>query len=195
MMQPRLFVVHVMAGTLAGTDAWFHDPQAQVSAHLGHGKAGERYQWVDTEAVAWAEAAYNLVAWSAEHEGESGDELTAAQVASLAFAIVQWHRATGFPIQRTSDPEGIGVIGHSELGLAGGDHPDCPGAPVLAQLPAVIAMAQDLSEGGDTMVSYVDPQGHVHLFYEDPSGNLVEWVNDGAGGRIWNRYVHQPAAA
>src|SRR5207244_7199464 len=50
---PRILIVHIMQGTLAGTDSWFRNPDAQVSAHFGVGKTGTIYQWVDKANRAW----------------------------------------------------------------------------------------------------------------------------------------------
>ena len=135
----RLFVVHIMSGTLTGTDSWFHNKAAQVSAHFGVGKTGTVYQWVDTSETAWAEMAYNDVAISIEHEGQSGDSLTQAQLAA-SLALLDWLHSQypAVPLLRTSDPNGTGVIGHGELGVAGGDHLLCPGQPVLTQFDVVL---------------------------------------------------------
>lgn len=43
-----------MAGTLAGTDGWFANPQSAVSAHFGVGLGGEIHQYVDAALTAWA---------------------------------------------------------------------------------------------------------------------------------------------
>lgn len=51
--KPVAVVMHVMAGTLAGTDAWFNDPRAKVSAHYGIGKKGEIHQYVSENMKAW----------------------------------------------------------------------------------------------------------------------------------------------
>lgn len=51
--QPKLVVIHVMDGTLAGTDSWFAIPASQVSAHYGVGKNGEIHQYVDEKNSAW----------------------------------------------------------------------------------------------------------------------------------------------
>ena len=117
----RLGVFHVMEGTMAGTDSWFHDPKAQVSAHFGVSKTGIVYQWVDTAAVAWAEAAYNGEAISIEHEGHAGDVVTPAQ-ADADVELVRWLESQGLPADRAH------WFGHGELGVAGGNHPGCPGA-------------------------------------------------------------------
>jgi hypothetical protein len=137
----RLGVVHIMEGTLPGTDNWFHNASAQVSAHFGVGKQGTVYQWVDTGTVAWAEQDYNDVAISVECEGNSGDSLTPAQLTALSGIIGWAEQVYGLPPTRNSDPAGSGWIGHGELGVAGGNHPDCPGDPVLAQVTALLAPA------------------------------------------------------
>ncbi len=35
--KPRLVVVHIMVGTLEGSEAWFHNPSAQASLGMGGG--------------------------------------------------------------------------------------------------------------------------------------------------------------
>src|SRR5687767_7992079 len=44
--RPEAVVVHIMEGTLAGTDAWFNDPRSRVSAHYGIGTDGTIHQYV-----------------------------------------------------------------------------------------------------------------------------------------------------
>ena len=73
-------VLHIMQGTLAGTDTWFHDPANKVSSHFGVGQDGTVYQWVDTADMAWAQAAGNPVGISIEHEGNVPDALTPQQI-------------------------------------------------------------------------------------------------------------------
>lgn len=143
MVSHRLFVMHIEEGTEAGTDAWQHNPAAQVSSHFGNPKAADAPldQFVDTGDRAWAEAAYNDVAISVEHEGNSGDSLTAAQLERDAQLLAWCHTTHGTKLQVTNDAAGEGVIGHGQLGVAGGDHPDCPGAPILAQRQAVVDRA------------------------------------------------------
>lgn len=183
----RLGVVHIMQGSLAGSDSWFHEPQAQVSAHFGVGKDGTVYQWVDTSQVAWAEMGYNDAAISIEHEGDTGDSLTPQQIVADA-ALVNWLRAThGIPKVMTANPMGTGWIGHGQLGVAGGNHPDCPGTPILAQWPEVLNSTpappvpnphpvnlmemftmncQDPTSGGTWIVDPTD--GHVETAFGAP---------------------------
>lgn len=144
MISHRLFVMHIQEGTESGTDAWFHNPDAQVSAHFGNPKTGPLDQWVDTNDRAWAQADYNNVAISLENEGHGGDSLTANQLENAANLLVWAHQTHGTPLQVTDDPNGSGVIGHGLLGEAGGGHFDCPGSPILAERQQVVDMAKAL---------------------------------------------------
>jgi hypothetical protein len=141
----RFVVLHIMQGTLAGTDTWFHDPNNKVSAHFGVGKDGTVYQWVDTADEAWAEAAGNPVGISVEHEGQVPDALTSQQIAADA-AILAWVNQThGVPVQVTDDPVGgSGVCGHSTGAAQGWGHPACPGDAIMAQRQQIIDGANEI---------------------------------------------------
>ena len=132
----RLIVAHVAQGNnQSGIDAWFRNPNAKVSAHFSVSRFGIIHQHVDLDRIAWAEEDYNDVAWSIEHLGYSGKPLTRlARIQSLR--LIKWlHlQAPQVPLKRIANPNGHGVIGHGELGIPGGDHPDCPGNPILAQI-------------------------------------------------------------
>jgi N-acetyl-anhydromuramyl-L-alanine amidase AmpD len=141
MTSHRLYVLHIQEGTETGTDAWFHNSASQVSSHLGNPKQGEMDQWVDTKDRAWAEADYNSVGVSTENEGQSGDTLTPSQLENNAQALAWAHTTHGTKLQVTNNPDGEGVIGHGQLGVGGGNHPDCPGAPILAQRQAIVDRA------------------------------------------------------
>jgi N-acetylmuramoyl-L-alanine amidase len=133
-----MFVVHVMQGTLSSCDNWFQNPNAQVSAHFGVGKAGEVHQYVDTSRVAWSNCNYNGCAISIEHEGLSGERLTAPQL-TASVALLEWlHRLyPAVPLWRRHAVRS-GVVGHGQLGYLGCDHPFCPGDPILAQFDEVL---------------------------------------------------------
>jgi hypothetical protein len=172
-------VIHVMQGTLGGTDSWFHDPAAEVSAHFGVGKDGTVYQWVDTSVVAWAEAAYNDSSISIEHEGVSGDQLTAAQ-ADADVELVRWlEEKIGLPSDRAH------WFGHGELGVLGGAHPDCPGAAIMAGLPWVLAQAstspppnpQSRLEEQMITEEFNGTQHHVMEGITNP-GQITHWWQD-----------------
>ncbi|WNI15583.1 N-acetylmuramoyl-L-alanine amidase [Actinacidiphila sp. ITFR-21] len=135
-------VLHIMEGTLDGSDAWFRNPAAQASSHFGVGKDGRIYQWVDTADRAWAQESGNRAWLSIEHEGNSGDSLTPAQLAATARVVAWAHAVHGVPLQTTDSVTGRGIGWHGMGGAAWGGHPDCPGNPVKAQRAAIITAAK-----------------------------------------------------
>lgn len=137
-------VLHVEVGTEAGTDAWFHDPQAQASAHLGIPKTGGTVdQWVPLTDRAWAEAAGNARWLSAETEGQPDEPLTDDQLEALATAYAELHRAspTEFPLHSSESPTEPGLGWHGMGGTAWGGHLSCPGELRRAQRPEILARA------------------------------------------------------
>lgn len=132
----RLFVVHVAQGNnQSGIDEWFRNPAAKVSAHFSVSRFGVVHQHVPLNRVAWAEQDYNDRAISIEHLGYSGRGLTRLQLAASMKLLAWLHgQFPEVPMRRTANPERFGVIGHEELGLRGGDHPNCPGQPILDQV-------------------------------------------------------------
>jgi hypothetical protein len=138
----RLVVDHIEQGSESGTNAWFQNAKAQVSAHFGISKLGQVFQFVDTDKIAWAEQDYNDVAISIEHEGLSGQVFTKQQLAAEAKLGAWIHKTHGVPVVRATSPEGSGWITHGELGVAGGNHINCPGAPATAQIPALLRAIQ-----------------------------------------------------
>ena len=141
-------VLHVMEGTLDGTDAWFHDPSAQASSHFGVGKDGRMYQWVDTDDAAWAEMAGNSSWISIECEGHSGDSLTDAQLNAVARLVSWAHENEGFPLQITDSPEVPGLGWHGMGARAWGSHFHCPGDPIKAQRLAILGQhGSDWAQG------------------------------------------------
>jgi hypothetical protein len=139
---PRFIVLHIMVGTLAGTDSWFRNPAAQVSAHFGIGKSGTVYQWVDTNDTAWHAAAANDVSIGVEHEGMPGDSLTPAQLEADAKLAAWAHKAHGIPLVLMNETGGAGIAWHGLGGAAWGDHPDCPGSRIVGQRQAIIDAAE-----------------------------------------------------
>lgn len=134
----RLFVVHVAQGSnQSGIDAWFADPAAQVSAHFSVSRLGQVHQHVSLEYIAWHCAAYNDRAIGIEHLGYSGQRLTRLQ-RSASLNLLSWLHAQfpAVPLRVTANPDGRGVTAHGWLGVAGGDHPSCPGSPIIEQFQA-----------------------------------------------------------
>jgi hypothetical protein len=141
----RGVVIHIMAGTLAGTDSWFRNPKAQASSHFGTGKAGALYQWVDTKDRAWAQANGNRDWISVENEGQGGDTLTSAQLDKCAAVLAWAHKAHGVPLQVASGVSGKGLGWHGMGGSDWGGHTSCPGPKIVAQLPEIVARAKKLA--------------------------------------------------
>lgn len=182
-------VLHIMSGTLTGTDSWFHNPAAQASAHFGVGKTGTVYQWVDTADKAWAQAAGNPNYLSIEHEGNAGDSLTPAQLDADA-KLIEWMANThGFPLALADAPGQRGVGYHAMGGAAWGGHPSCPGGPIIDQRQTIISRiagpgpAPTPAEDGDVAHVYLVRAKGDGRWYE---ANLDNWRK---------RYVPSPAIA
>lgn len=131
----RLFVVHIAQGNnQSGIDAWFRNPTARVSSHFSISRFGDIHQHVSIHRMAWHCEDYNDVAIGVEHMGYSGGRMPRRQLASSLWLLGELHKQLPHvPLHRTANPLGTGVIGHGELGIPGGDHPDCPGTPILYQ--------------------------------------------------------------
>jgi len=101
---PEAVVVHIMDGTLAGTDAWFANPASQVSAHYGIGMAGQIHQYVAESDTAWHAGRRSQPTWrlikpdvnpnlytiGIEHEGRADTPWSEAMLAAgtgLAAAV------------------------------------------------------------------------------------------------------------
>ena len=129
----KFIVFHVEGGTESGTNAWFQNPKAQVSAHFGVGKSGQVFQFVDTNQTAWAEAQLNGESISIEHEGISGQNLTPQQIQADKELLEWLHQTHGTRLVMTfnqNDPNG-GVIPHGKINEGSLSHPDCPGQPII----------------------------------------------------------------
>lgn len=130
---PEAIVIHLMDGTLAGTDAWFRNPNAKASTHYGIGKKGEVYQWVEESNMAWGNGRVDKPTWklikpnanpnlytiSIEHEGVSGHEWTPEQYESLADLVIQISERWNIPLDESH------IIVHSEIYAK---KPNCTGS-------------------------------------------------------------------
>lgn len=141
----RGVVVHIMDGTLEGSQAWFDNPSAQASAHFGTGKGGALRQWVDTADRAWAQAAGNRSWLSVENEGQGGDALTDAQLDRNAQVLAWAHETYDVPLRLAASPTDRGLGYHAMGGSAWGGHTSCPGARIVAQLPEIVARAKRIA--------------------------------------------------
>ncbi len=124
--KPEAFVIHIMQGTLIGTDAWFNNPASQVSAHYGVGKNGEVHQYVNVEDSAWQAGVVSNPTWPGlkrdgagkpinpnlytigiECEGKAGDAWTEAQMQSIV-ELIQSNKGT-LAIGRSQ------IVSHNEI--------------------------------------------------------------------------------
>ncbi|MEM7244665.1 MAG: peptidoglycan recognition family protein [Acidobacteriota bacterium] len=142
--RPEAVVIHVMAGTLVGTDAWFKNPESKVSAHYGIGREGQVHQYVKESDTAWhagrrtSDASWsllkprvnpNLYTIGIEHEGQVDDPWPDAMYESSAKLIQQACLRWDIPIDRKH------VIGHREIF----SRKSCPGS--RASLTRLVKMA------------------------------------------------------
>jgi hypothetical protein len=87
----------------------------------------------------------NRIGISIEHEGYAGDSLTPSQIENDAQVLAWVHTTHGIPLQSTDDPiNGSGVGWHGMGGDAWGGHFDCPGDPIKAARPQIIARALEI---------------------------------------------------
>lgn len=148
-------VLHIAEGSYQGTINWQKNPASDVSSHTVHGKAGQRAQMLDIDLTAWTQANGNGWWISIEHEGFSGEALTPAQLEATA-ALYAWAVLTkGIPLQITDSVNVPGLGWHGMGGTAWGGHPNCPGEPIKAQRPQILARAQEILNGDDVTAEEV----------------------------------------
>jgi hypothetical protein len=142
--RPEAIVIHIMDGTLAGTDSWFNDPASRVSAHYGIGRSGQLHQYVREADSAHHAGTVVRPSWpllkprvnpnfytlGIEHEGRGADPNPwpgAMLQASLALArdlAARW----SIPL----DPDH--VIPHWAIRA---NKPNCPGIDMDAYIAAL----------------------------------------------------------
>lgn len=150
---PQAVVVHVAEGSKGSTDSWFHNPDAEASAHYEVNKDGGVWQYVREEDSAWANGIVNkpnmgdplIASWinaginpnrttiSIETEGFHNEDLTPAQLASLCWLVADIHGRYGWPT------DGSRLMGHYEFDAV--NRPNCPSlsAAEWAEIRAAIA--------------------------------------------------------
>lgn len=154
MAEHRGLVVHIAEGYYEGTIAW-QQGNNDVSSHFVVGRgSGQLAQLVDTDAAAWTQRAGNGHWLSAEfegfttgskyHAGHPGWEvLSDWQLDAAAKLLVRAHHQYGVPIEIATSAGGRG-LGHHSMGGPSWGHLDCPGNPIIARKPLIIARANKL---------------------------------------------------
>lgn len=144
--KPELIVIHVMDGTLAGTDSWFASTQSQVSAHYSVGKNGEVHQHVQELDTAWHAGRVlnptftlhkpgvnpNLYTIGIEHEGKADTLWSDAMKKASAELVKDICTRHNIPIDRQH------IIGHYQI-FSG--KPNCPGIN-KSVIDEIIALAK-----------------------------------------------------
>lgn len=143
--RPDVLVIHIMEGTLAGTDSWFRNPAAKVSAHYGVSRDGHIVQWVSDDNTAWHAGSVirptapivlerpgvnpNSYSIGIENEGFAHQAPTPQQLASLVELVVHLSHIHAIPLLRRH------IVGHREIRA----DKTCPG---LIDVDAVVALAR-----------------------------------------------------
>ncbi len=122
-----LLVMHHMDGTLAGSDAWFHNPESGVSSTFGVGRNSRCVQWLAVEDVPYANGDWiaNLTSETFEWEDLNQDRpgvpapsglYTDEQYAAGSALVRERALARGIPIQRGSWAGGTpGIVCHHDI--------------------------------------------------------------------------------
>lgn len=153
---PIAIVIHIMEGSLVGTDAWFASADSGVSAHYGLGKKGEVHQYVREEDAAQHAGVVDRPTWTLlkhrdngkpvnpnyytigiEHEGKNGETFADAMYQASAELIAGIASRWSIPID--SDH----VIPHHAIRFS----KPCPGNGV--DLNKLIAMAKGMERPGN----------------------------------------------
>ena len=144
--RPESIVIHIMDGTLIGTDAWFANPAAKASAHYGIGRDGAVHQYVQETDRAWHAGRIFEPTWMGlkvvpkngplnpnsytlgiEHEGMANDLWPDAMYAASAELVRTICDRWRIPIDRHH------IIGHREIYAK----KTCPGRCDLEKLVAM----------------------------------------------------------
>lgn len=160
--KPEIVVIHIMVGTLTGTDSWFAVPQSQVSAHYGIGLTGEVHQYVEEKDQAWHAGRVlnptfklykpggvnpNLYTIGIEHEGQDLSKGPMTQINASAALLRDICTRWNIPIDRDH------VIGHYQVY---DQKPNCP-----ATDKSVIDKLIEIANGPEPVVQIFCPQSKV----------------------------------
>lgn len=177
MQEQRGLILHIMQGSYEGSISWGKNPASGVSFHFATAKDGRCGQLVDTDVTAWTQVQGNGHWLSVENEDFNTNPLSPPQLEKVAQIYARGVRTYGWPLQSTDSVNGRGLGWHGMGGAAWGNHPFCPGEPIKAQRPAILARAAQILGGsgpvpatkGDTdMFRLIDPEGGQFIIQVNP---------------------------
>ena len=121
----KAIVLHIMDGSLSGTDSWFANKKADVSSHYGIGHKGEIHRYVADQNIAYhagevVEPSWTLISQygmdpnlytiGIEHEGKASDTtFPAVQLEASAALVAALCAKYSIPL------DSLHVIGHHEI--------------------------------------------------------------------------------
>lgn len=161
-LRPLAVVIHIMDGTLHGTDTWFLDAASRVSAHYGIGTAGAVHQYVAEGDTAWHAGRRYQPTWKlikntpnpnvytvgVEHEGAADTPWSDAMLGTSARLVTEICNRWSIPIDRDH------VIGHREIYA----RKTCPGTWI--DLDAFVARVRQIAVD-PTSYNFVERPGSV----------------------------------
>ena len=165
--RPEAIVIHIMEGTLSGTDSWFRNRDSKVSAHYGVGVNGEVHRYVEESDTAWHAGRVDAPHWTLikpagegryvnpnyytigiEHEGKADSDWTDAMYEASSQLVADISRRWSIPVDR------LHVIGHREIFSL----KTCPGSKV--DLDKIVKMA-NLKAGTSVPSQFFSARGSV----------------------------------
>lgn len=181
--------LHIMAGTLAGTDAHFSRSASQVSATYGIGGNGDIHQYVSESNTAWADgdAISNASGISIEHEGGLNTvRCTRACMNASAQLCADIAKRMGW---RRLVHDGVNGNVYLHREIPGSTHTTCPDkAPNGLDVDYVINRANIIlgnnnNNGGSDMVTQQDIERIAKAVWE------YRYDPDKDGRNMYNRIV------
>jgi hypothetical protein len=173
----RGLVVHIADGWFEGTISWQRNNDSNISSHFVVGRDGQIAQMVDTSDAAWTQRSGNGEWLSVECEGFTKghrlnpggwERLSDKQIDAVARILLKCHQVYSIPLQVISSATGRG-LGHHSMDPDWG-HQSCPGAPIIAQKPAIVARAVALKNGnGDDDMPTPKELWHTDGLIDAPS--------------------------
>jgi N-acetyl-anhydromuramyl-L-alanine amidase AmpD len=140
---PRMFVVHIMVGFMAGTDTIFRNPHTEASAHFGVSRTGDVWQWVRTGDQAWHAFDANHYSIGVEHEGFPTQKLTDKQIEASGKLYAWVNREyPAVDLWMNKRIEGSGIAYHEKYHEWNLNAHSCPGKIIEAQLDDILSVAK-----------------------------------------------------